>query len=75
MKYLTLREIICQLMIVSRAVRSEVVSQNYQLFKQFIKAYSLNKRMEKSDMIVRHEVLSLIKSNLQLSLKSKPDQI
>jgi hypothetical protein len=64
MKFLTLKEIICQLMVLNSEVRSEVIGQNYQLFKQFIKAYSLNKRMEKSDMIVRHEVLGLIKTNL-----------
>lgn len=70
MKFLSLKEIICQVMVLNKDVRQEIQTQNYILFKKFIKTYTLNKRMEKTDLIVNNDVLQLIKTNLELTMKS-----
>jgi len=62
-------------MVLNSTIRDEVLSQNYLLFKKFIKEFTLNKRFEKTDMIVNHNVIDLIKTNIQLSLKSKAEHI
>jgi hypothetical protein len=75
MKFMSLRDILCQLMVLNSEIRQEIMSQNYILFKKFIKTYTLSKCMEKSDMLVTHNVFDLIRSNMQLSLKSVPEII
>jgi hypothetical protein len=68
MKFMSLQEIICKLMLVNKAVRKEIQSQNYIMFKKFINEYTLNKRISRSDMIVNRDVFSLIRSNFDASL-------
>jgi len=75
MKYLDLKEIICKLMILNKAIRAEIKSENYLLFKMFVKEYSLNKRFYRSDMVAHYDVFKLIKQNLILSKLTKPQQI
>lgn len=75
MKFLSLGEIICKLMLLNKAVRREIESQNYIMFKKFIKEYTLNKRISKSDIIVNKDIFDLIKSNFDLTLHSNPKRL
>lgn len=67
MKFLTIEEIVSKLMLLSKKIRHEIQSQNYIMFKKFLRSYSLNKRLERSDMIVQHDIFQLIKTNLTIS--------
>ena len=61
MKFMTLKEIMFRLMVLNKAVRKEIISQNYIMFKKFTKEYSLNKRLLKSDVVVNHDVFQMVR--------------
>jgi len=50
-----------RLMVLNKAVRKEIISQNYIMFKKFTKEYSLNKRLLKSDVVVNHDVFQMVR--------------
>ena len=45
-------------------ISEHVMAENYILFKKFIKSFSLNKRLKKSDMPAYVDVFNLIKENI-----------
>jgi hypothetical protein len=50
MKYLDLGDIMKSLMPLSKEVRNQVITQNYIVFKQFIRYFNLSKRMKRADI-------------------------
>jgi hypothetical protein len=62
-----LKDIICKIMRLRKDIRDHVMAENYLLFKKFIKQFSLNKRLKKSDMPAYVDVFNLIKENIQIS--------
>lgn len=54
-------------MVLNKAIRGEIQTENYLMFKKFCRAYCLNKRIERSELIVHHDIFNLIKLNMILS--------
>lgn len=52
-----------------------IESDNYILFKKFLKLFCLNKEMRRSDMIAYVNVLQLIKENVSLPMSKQPAAI
>lgn len=65
-KYMELKDIICKLMSLSRNVREQVMTDNYIMFKKFIRQFSLNNRLKRSDLPAYCDVFQLIKENIQI---------
>jgi hypothetical protein len=63
-KYMDLKEIICTMMSLSRNVRQQVMTDNYIMFKKFIRQFSLNNRLKRSDLPAYVDVFDLIKDNI-----------
>lgn len=75
MKFMEIKDIVCKLMLLSKAVRKEVMGENYLLFKKFIQLYTLNKRTTRSDILVNHDIFTLIKSNSLISRHQSPVEL
>ena len=61
---MSLKDIICKIMRLNKEIRQYVTAENYILFKKFIKLFSLNKRLKKSDMPANIDIFNLIKENI-----------
>lgn len=74
-KYMELKDIIIKLMSLSRSVRQQVMTDNYIMFKKFIRQFSLNSRLKRSDLPAYCDVLDLIKDNIQIHRAEKSKRI
>lgn len=57
MKYLDLGDIMKSLMPLSKEVRNQVITQNYIVFKQFIRYFNLSKRMKRADIPAQANII------------------
>ena len=48
-------------MVLNKDIRHEVESENYIMFKKFIKYFTLNQRIKRSSLIVSHNIFDLVK--------------
>lgn len=74
-KYMELKDIICKMMCLSRDVRQQVMTENYIIFKKFIRQFCLNNRLKRSDLPAYVDVFDLIKDNIQIHRFSKSKRI
>lgn len=65
-KYLELKEIITKIMALNKTTRNQILSENYLIFKKFLRVFNLNNRMKRSDMAAYVDVFKLIKENIQV---------
>ena len=70
-KYADLKDVILKFMRLSWNIRHLIQSDNYLLYKKFLKLYSLNKEMRRSDMIAYVDVLKLIKENVSMPMSKQ----
>lgn len=75
MKYVDLKDVILKFMRLSWSIRHLIQSDNYNLYKKFLKLYCLNKEMRRSDMIAYVNVVKLIKENVSLPMSKQPEAI
>lgn len=64
MKYLDLKDIIIKMMGLNKSMRELVMTENYIIFKHFLRLFTLNKRLRKSDIPAKVNMLELIRSNV-----------
>ena len=70
-KYLDLEFIIKKLQFVNRKVREIVLSENYILYKHFLRIFTLlNDRMKRSDIPGKVSIISLLRENMSLRQQS-----
>ena len=74
-EFMDLKDIIYLMMSLSRDVREQVMTDNYIIFKKFIRHFCMNKRMKKSDMPAYVDVFKLIKDNALCSRYTKPNRL
>jgi len=74
-KYVDLKDVILKFMRLSWSIRNLIKSDNYTLYKKFLKMFCLNKELRRSDIIAFIDVLQLIKENVSLPLSCQPSQI
>lgn len=74
-KYADLKDVILKFMRLSWSIRNLIKSDNYTLYKKFLKLFCLNKEMRRSDMIAYVNVIKLIKENVSLPLSKQPSAI
>ena len=67
MKYLDLFEVITRLMPCSKKVRELVMTENYIIFKHFLRYFTLNKRLQKSDIPAKINIMKLVYDNINIS--------
>lgn len=73
---MTLREVICILMVLNKAVRVEIKGQNYIIFKKFVKEFTLNKRLKKGPLILLPpDMLEFARENMRISKQVLPKLI
>jgi hypothetical protein len=75
LKYMELNEIILKLMSLSKHFRETFMSENYLIFKQFIRLFNLHPRMKRSKIPANIDVFTLIKENLLLKNFSKIENL
>ena len=66
-----LKDVILKFMQLSWSIRNLIKSDNYSLFKKFLKLFCLNKEMRRSDMIAYVNVMKLIKANVSIPLNKE----
>ena len=66
MKYLTINEIMLKLMPLSRHVREQVITENYIMFKHFIRLFSLGKRLKRTDIPAKVDIMKLFNDNVNI---------
>ena len=69
-KYADLKDVILKYMCLSWSIRKLIKSDNYTLFKKFLKLFCLNKEMRRSDMIAYVNVIKLVKNNVSIASDS-----
>ena len=74
-KYVDLKDVILKFMRLSWSIRHLIKSDNYTLYKKFLKLFCLNKELRRSDIVAFVDVLQLIKENVSLPLSRQPSQI
>ena len=62
-----LKDIICKMMSLSRKVIEQVMTDNYIIFKKFLRHFCLNNRMKRSSIPAYTDVFKLIKDNVLLT--------
>jgi hypothetical protein len=67
MKYLDLGFIMKKLMPLSKQIRDQVITQNYIIFKQFIRYFNLSQRMKRADIPAKNNIMQLVRDNIQVS--------
>lgn len=67
-KYVDLKDVILKFMRLSWSIRDLIKSDNYTLYKKFLKLFCLNKELRRSDIVAFVDVLQLIKENVSLPL-------
>lgn len=64
-KYMELKDIIVKMMGLSREIRQQVMTENYIIFKKFIRMFGLNnQKMKRSDLPAYVNVFQLIQDNV-----------
>lgn len=61
MKFMEIKEIFRQLMVLNREIRESILSENYIMYKKYIKYFSLNPRLKRDDIIAFHDVFQMCK--------------
>lgn len=59
-----LKDVLTKMVLLNKKVRQNVMLENYTIFKKFIRQFSLNKRLKKSDLPAYIDVFKLIKDNM-----------
>ena len=65
-KYVDLKDVILKYMCLCHSIRDLIMSDNYTLFKKFLKLFCLNKELKRSDMAAYFDIFKLIKENVAL---------
>lgn len=60
------------MMALSWSIRNLIKSDNYTLFKKFLKLFCLNKELRRSDMVAYVDVMKLIKANVSIPSIKQP---
>jgi hypothetical protein len=55
-----------KLMPVSRGVRELVITENYIIFKHFLRFFTLSQRLKKSDILAKINIMQLIYDNINI---------
>ena len=66
MKYLDLFEVVTKLMPCNRQVRELVITENYIIFKHFLRYFTLSKRLIKSDIPAKINIMKLVYDNVNV---------
>lgn len=74
-KYVDLKDVILKFMRLSWSIRNLIKSDNYTLYKKFLKFFNLNKELRRSDLVAFIDVFQLIKDNVSLPLSRQPSAI
>jgi len=75
-KYMELKDIIMKMMSLSREVRQQVMTENYIIFKKFIRMFGLNnQKMKRSDLPAYVNVFQLIQDNVTIHRGQKSKRI
>jgi hypothetical protein len=75
LKYLDLRDVMIKMMPLSRAVRELVITENYIIFKQFLRFFTLSQRLKKTDIPAKVNIMQLIKDNVDAMGPSKIENL
>lgn len=65
-KYVDLKDVLLKFMRLNWSIRNLIKSDNYNLYKKFLKLFCLNKEMRRSDLIAYVDVMKLIEDNISL---------
>ena len=75
-KYMELKDIIIKMMSLSREVRQQVMTENYIIFKKFIRMFGLNnQKMKRSELPAYVNVFQLIQDNVTIHRGQKSNRI
>lgn len=66
-KYLEVSDIITRLMVCNKRLRDLLISENYLLFKHFLRSFNLlNDRLKKSEIPAKISIMALMRDNFSL---------
>ena len=68
-KYISLSDIILKFMRLSKSIRELIMSDNYMLYKKFLKLFCLNKELRRSELPAYIDIFKLIKDNVSLPIQ------
>ena len=57
LKYLDLRDVMIKMMPLNKAVRELVITENYIIFKQFLRFFTLSQRLKKTDIPAKVNIM------------------
>mgnify|MGYP001806849496 CR=1 FL=1 len=63
LKYVDLPDVLKALLLLNKEIRSAIMSENYILYKQFLKEFNLNDRLKRADIPAKFDIIRLIKEN------------
>lgn len=64
LKYLEIGDIVGKIMLLNRKMRDLVHSENYLVFKHFLRTFNLlNERLKRTDIPARTDIIQLLKEN------------
>ena len=75
-KYVSLGDLILKFMRLSKGIRALIQSDNYMVFKKFLKLFSLTKELRRSQLPAFVDIFKLIKDNVCLPMnQGEPNQL
>ena len=75
LKYLNLGDIMLKVMSLSKGVRNSVITENYLIFKHFIRYFNLSQRLKRADIPAKINIMQLIHENVMVSKTQKPENL
>jgi hypothetical protein len=63
LKYLDLGDIMKTMVVLNKSLRELILSENYIIFKHFIRHFNLHQRLKRADIPAKIDILQLIKDN------------
>ena len=60
---------------VNKSIREQVITENYIIFKHFLRFFTLSHRLKKSDILTKINILQLVYDNINISRTQKIENL
>ena len=66
LKYVDLSDVFRTLSVLNRASRDIILSENYIIYKHFLRTFNLNDRLKRADIPAKVDIIRLVKDNVMV---------
>jgi hypothetical protein len=63
LKYVDLPDVLKSLSLLNKDTRKAILSENYLIYKHFLRTFNLNDRLKRADIPAKVDIIRLIKDN------------